>query len=110
MHLTITADSLRDVAYPETSTFSSPTLGRWIQLGAVQNWEAGRVHLFSNGVKVADLPIRESTQVRLEELVLGSWGYTKETKNFVGAMDELAIFRRAVSESEVAAFYANGRP
>jgi hypothetical protein len=110
MHLTITADSLRDVAYPETSTFSSPTLGRWVQLGAVQNWGSGRVQLFSNGVKVADLPIRESTQVRLEELVLGSWGYTKETKNFVGAMDELAIFRRAVSESEVAAFYANGRP
>jgi hypothetical protein len=110
IHLTVTAASLRDSAYPETGTFSAPTFGRWVQLGAVQNWESGRIQLFSDGRKVADLPNREPTWVRLEEIVVGSWVYTKEAKHFVSAMDELAIFGRALSEGEVADFYSSGRP
>lgn len=105
-----TAAKGRDIHYPELATFSRPVQGRWMHLAVVHDPSSQRVRLYSNGVRVADHPMQISSPLDLEHVVFGNWGFNKEQRNFVGALDEVAIFTRALSDSEIAAHYAATHP
>jgi hypothetical protein len=99
-----------DIHYPELSTFSRPIQGRWTHLAVVHDPSGERVRLYSDGVRVADHPIKDFTHMDLEHVVFGNWGFSKDQRNFVGCMDEIAIFSRALSDSEISARFSASHP
>jgi len=78
--------------------------GRWMQIAVVHDPSAHRVRHYLNGSLIEELPLDDATPLKLRQLVIGNWGFSSEPRNLVGRMDELAIFRRALDETEIRAF------
>ena len=104
-----TAD-MTDLHYWETQTLETPLQGRWKQFAVVNDPSNDQVRLYTDGALIATRPIQDKTQINLDEIVIGNWGYTSEPRNFVGLMDEFAIFRRALNDDEISTLYQTGRP
>jgi len=85
-------------------------VGRWLQLAVVADAARGKVSHYLNGVRVSEQDFGDSLAMDLNELVIGNWGYTREPSSFVGRMDELAIYRRALAAEEIVRLYADGKP
>jgi hypothetical protein len=100
----------KDLHYPELSTFAQPVQGRWTHLAVVHDPSSIRVRLYSDGLRVADHPMKDPSTLDLEGVVFGNWGFNKEQRNFIGSMDEIAIFSRALPDAEVSAYFAATRP
>ena len=49
-------------------------------------------------------PLDDAHPLKLRQLVIGNWGFTTEPRNLSGRMDELAVFKRALSDEEIARF------
>ena len=74
---------------------------QWVNLAVVHDPATQRVRHYLNGELVKELPLLDATPLRLRELVIGNWGYTREPRNLVGRIDELAVFNRALNAAEV---------
>jgi hypothetical protein len=84
--------------------------GAWHHLVGVQNVSANRTSLYVDGVEVGSGPAYTndltSTNVALN---IGWLNYSSSTRfHFRGALDEVALYRRALNASEIQAHYNDG--
>ena len=82
--------------------------GRWMQLSTVYDGVGGEVHHYLNGqcIGTVSLPVTVPVHIGLAEI--GNWTPGKgnrEVRNFNGRMDELLIFKKALSPREIANLY-----
>lgn len=118
--------SVRDTPKgPYLQTLTAPVIvpelfGQWVQLAVVHDRAALKVTQYMNGKPVAWLPIERPVTLRLDTSELGNWGlplsrsdgtpYPTAIRNLAGAMDELAIFDRALTDADVARLFEAGDP
>lgn len=81
--------------------------GAWHHLVGVYGAEANRVAHYVDGARVADFPAAGALPYRDLPIVLGETA--RASWHFAGAIDEVALFDRALSREEVRALYRAGR-
>ncbi len=105
-----TTMDMKDLHYWESQSLEKPVQGLWKQFAVVNDPAKDQVRLYTDGSLVATKTMRDQTQINLDEIVMGNWGYTSESRNFIGLIDELAIFGRALTDEEISKYYETGRP
>ncbi|MBC7854349.1 MAG: LamG domain-containing protein [Pirellulaceae bacterium] len=76
-----------------------PGLRHWRHMAAT--WDQKRVRLYADGKLVNETnDIVDQTQPNKESLAIGRWGGRAE-RHFRGMIDEVAVFSRALTESEL---------
>ena len=111
VHLGPNSESIvyRSLPLPETDDF-----GRWLHLAVVYDTAAGQVSFYADGRPVSVKPIPVNIPLALGPCEIGNWvpfkGTTLAQRSFQGQMDELMIFRRALSSAEVKNIYEEGKP
>ena len=111
---------------PETGnlqiTASSPALafdklGVWLHLAVVVDGNAGRIVHYVNGVPVSKHALKLGPPFRIGPAELGNWNARigpnpppNLIRNLSGALDEFALFSRALTDAEVCELYAKGKP
>ncbi|QDT12827.1 LamG-like jellyroll fold domain-containing protein [Stieleria marina] len=100
--------------------FWNPSLsGRWLHLATTYDVDAKQTIHYLNGKQIhqetiPDFQLVETTRIGMASI--GNWSMpTKEDDHFAvrnlnGSLDELAIFKAALSPEEIAQMYEHGRP
>ena len=107
----------------DVQIFTSPPVigfnqfGQWLHLAVVVDGEHGQVIHYVNGLAVSRHTLTLPPPYRLGASELGNWnpGEFRHKppfliRDFSGAMDEFAIFNRALSGAEIRKLYAEGKP
>jgi hypothetical protein len=93
--------------------------GKWIQLAAVYDPIDLRVQQYVDGKQVSSEEIQDRFLVhklRIGPAEIGNWGQpfrdspSFAVRNLNGAIDELAIFKSALTEAEIEKLYEQGKP
>lgn len=91
--------------------------GIWTHLAVVLDGRSKRAVHYVNGQPVSRHPVRISPPFRVGTAELGNWnavGFPGNDpfliRNFSGVMDEFCLFGRALSDAEIQALHADGRP
>lgn len=84
------------------------TANKWHHVFVVYN--GFEVKLFINGVKVAATPASGEINLTASSMFVGATSATAGAANFSGSLDELEIFGRALTDSEVLAKYNQLKP
>ena len=102
------------VAYDSKPILNIKHLGRWTHLATVYDSESARVTHYIDGESVGVSPITtDKFKLRFGETEIGNWGtpvkYSpQKIRNFNGQIDELTIFRKPLTASEVRSLYTDG--
>lgn len=95
-------------------TLKPQDLGRWMHFATVYDHEARRVRHYVDGKLDCERKIRVDAKLRFGPAEIGNWVPVREGREAVrslnGLLDEMAVFRRALSAEEVAAAYRAGSP
>ena len=90
------------------------SLGRWVQLATVYDHEAGTVTHYVDGEAVAAGPFTPAAPLTLGSAEVGNWNPHTAPNNTIrslnGTMDEVAVFRRALSGDEIRLAYVADKP
>lgn len=91
--------------------------GMWVHLAVVLDGEAQRVTHYVDGQAVGEKALRLSLPFRIEAAELGNWnpsGFPGKDpfliRNFSGAMDDFALFSRALGGDEIRSLHTSGKP
>lgn len=91
--------------------------GLWTHLAVVLDGPARRATHYVNGQPVSGHDVRHGPPYQFGAAEIGNWnpvGFPGNDpfliRNFSGVMDEFHLFARALSEAEIQALYAHGRP
>jgi hypothetical protein len=91
--------------------------GIWTHLAVVLNGPAKQAVHYVNGQRVSQHPVRIGPPYHIGAAELGNWnaiGFPGNDpfliRNFSGVMDEFCLFGRALSDAEIRALYADGKP
>ena len=91
--------------------------GRWTHLAVALDGEAKRVTHYVDGQPVGEAALRLGPPFRIDSAELGNWnpsGFPGRDpfliRNFSGAMDEFALFTRALDPGEILKLYSEGSP
>jgi hypothetical protein len=103
--------------------FASPPVvglnqfGQWLYLATVVDGKRRRVIHYVNGTVVSQHELKHPPPYRVGTAELGNWnpGEIPDKppfliRHFSGAMDEFALFNRALSDAEIRALYFEGKP
>jgi ferric-dicitrate binding protein FerR (iron transport regulator) len=92
-------------------------LGMWLHLAVVVDGQAGRVVHYLNGMPVSQHALKLSPPFRIGPAELGNWNVRSSPnpapnliRNLSGALDEFAVFSRALTDAEVRDLYFKGQP
>ena len=89
-------------------------LRRWIHLACVYDHAAGHVRFYVDGQNVGEVENRNVRPITIGPACIGNWDRDAipypEPRNFLGRMDELAIFGRPLRADEVQRTYEQGKP
>ena len=92
--------------YDTPALFTPERFGQWIHLAVVFDPQAKQVRHYMNGECVAKLPIKAVFPLRLGLAELGNWndGHADRVaiRHLSGAMDEFALYSRALNDAEIA--------
>ena len=98
--------------YDTPALFTPERFGRWMHLAAVYDPQAREVRHYANGELVASLPIKVIFPLQLGMAELGNWndGHADRVaiRHLSGAMDEFALYSRALGDAEVHDLYLAG--
>jgi hypothetical protein len=107
----------------DVQIFASPPVigfdqfGQWVHLAAVIDGKHKRLTHYFNGVVVSQQDLRHPPPYRIGTAELGNWNPgdipnkpPSMIRHFSGAMDEFALFNRALSDAEIRALYSEGKP
>ena len=98
--------------YDTPALFTPERFGRWMHLTVVYDPAAKEVRHYANGELVAKLPVKSIFPLHLGMAELGNWndGHADRVaiRHLSGAMDEFALYARALSVAEVEALYEAG--
>jgi hypothetical protein len=82
--------------------------GQWHHGGWVYDPTAGEIRLYLDGQAVAAASTTPSPFTSANPLCIGAYGSTCAGYEFVGKLDEVAAFKRALAPGEVKEIYARG--
>jgi hypothetical protein len=92
-------------------------LGRWHHFAVVLDGKARRVVHYCNGSPVSRHELKLHLPFRVGAAELGNWNARSGAnpapaliRNLSGALDEFALFRRALSDAEIRELYAHCKP
>ena len=103
------------VAYDSEPVLNIKHLGRWTHLATVYDSQARKVTHYINGKSVGASNVTTGDfKFRFGETEIGNWGtpmqYSpQKIRNFNGRIDELTLFRDALSSEEIRSLYNDGR-
>ena len=107
--------NLQIMASPPVVTLDK--LGMWLHLAVVVDGKAGRVIHYVNGVPASQHALKVGPPFRIGPAELGNWNVRSVPnpapnliRNLSGALDEFALFSRALSDAEIRELYAKGKP
>lgn len=99
--------------YRETVVGKGVPVGRWAHVASVLSVPNRSQRIYVNGVLVRERSLRGDEVIRPGKCRLGNWlpaGTLCVNRAFRGRMDELAIWRRALSKEEIQQKVEAGRP
>jgi len=100
--------------YGPKSTFATRRIGSWAFVCTVYDRRAGEVSHFLDGREVSREPLVFDQAVQIGQGDIGNWSSpldgSQPVRNFVGRMDELTIWKDALSATEIRKIYRNTRP
>lgn len=100
--------------YLSPSVLQLADLGRWLHLACVYDGPGGLVTHYLDGRVVHSQEIKQPTKLRFGDTEIGNWtskGFLDHTvRSLNGRIDELILYKTALTESEVAELYQSGRP
>ena len=92
-------------------------LGTWQHLAVVVDGGAGRVTHYLNGAPVSEHSLKLRPPFRIGPAELGNWNARSGPnpapnliRNLSGALDEFALFSRALTDAEIRDLYLKGKP
>jgi hypothetical protein len=96
------------VDYDSPVLFTPERFGRWMHLAVVFNPDTREVRHYADGEVVARMPLADSSPLKIGVAELGNWNDRRSPggvaiRHLSGAMDEFALWNRALSDAEVAA-------
>jgi hypothetical protein len=99
----------------ESGAYSQPFVqeaGRWYHMAVIYDGQLARFYV--NGEMFESIPYEKAVDSRETSIVLGAMKiagkYVLPEGDFDGVVDELMIFDRSMSESEIKAIYESGLP
>lgn len=95
------------VDYDSPVLFTPERFGRWMHLAVVFNPDTREVRHYADGEVVARMPLADSSPLKIGVAELGNWNDRRSPggvaiRHLSGAMDEFALWNRALSDAEVA--------
>lgn len=90
--------------------------GRWMHLAVSIDTTTRKCITWVDGTIASQSTLKPNTLLNLDTCFLGDWVDTRpeeiraDRRSFKGRMDEIAIWRRALTEAEVKGFYRAGSP
>ena len=100
--------------YDTPALFTPERFGQWTHLAVVFDPVAKEVRHYANGELVARLPVKTVFPLHLSMAELGNWndGHADRVaiRHLSGAMDEFALYSRALGNGEIGAMFEAGRP
>lgn len=103
-------------ATPKVFTISGETDlsdGNWHHVIAVRNGSAQENRIYVDGVKVATVATNYANSFTADvptEISVGYWKREGNNYHFTGALDEIAIFDKAITDAEASSFYNGNQP
>jgi hypothetical protein len=103
------------VAYDSQPALSIKDLGRWVHLSTVYDGESRTVSHYIDGENVGTSPVSTKPfKLKFGDTEIGNWGtpvkYSpQKIRNLNGRIDQVTLFREALSEDEIAKLYAAGK-
>lgn len=92
----------------------SSDFGRWIQLAVVYDGDAKIVSHYRDGEPLGVIPLPEVVPLAIGKAEIGNWTPpphdSRQIRNFNGRMDELILFDQALTATELARLYEDGKP
>jgi hypothetical protein len=106
---------LRDNGGPATTITGTSVVadGDWHHIIAVRDGNANQNELYVDGVKEAHASFSYVHTFKADNPLVVTIGYLKDPTgemHFIGAIDEVTIFNRAIAPTEVSTFYNEGIP
>lgn len=107
--------ALKATGYGSTELFQPRRIGVWTFVATTYDNRAGKVLHFLNGKEVSAEPIVSEQTLQIGKADIGNWSLPiasdpKPVRNFVGRIDEMTLWKVALSESELLEIYENTRP
>ncbi len=103
-----------ETIYRSSSLPEADDFGRWLHLAVVYDTAAKQVAFYADGRLVTVKSTADDTAPVLGPCEIGNWdawtSHPFAVRNFRGRIDELMIFRRALTAAEVKTMYDNGKP
>jgi hypothetical protein len=101
--------------YDAPDVLTPDHFGRWLHLALVYDSDSGLVTHYLDGRPVAVQSIPIDIKLRLGNAEIGNWNIATHknitpVRFFTGAMDEIMIFSRALSELEMEQLHSEGKP
>ncbi len=107
----------------DVQIFASPPVinfdqfGQWVHLATVIDGKRQKLTHYVNGLPVSQGELKRPPPYRIGAAELGNWNpgdFPHKPpfliRHFSGAMDEFALFNRALNDAEVRALYTEGKP
>ncbi|MCP5557400.1 MAG: FecR domain-containing protein [Verrucomicrobiaceae bacterium] len=99
--------SVKHADYDTAVFFTPERLGRWTHLAVVFDPSTQEARHYANGELIARLPLKDASPLKLGVAELGNWSDRRNQggvaiRHLSGAMDEFALWDRALSSAEIA--------
>ncbi|MFN0080275.1 MAG: LamG-like jellyroll fold domain-containing protein [Prosthecobacter sp.] len=96
------------VDYDTPVFFTPERFGRWMHLAVVFDPATKEIRHYANGDQLARLPLQDASALKLGIAELGNWNDSRHQggvaiRHLSGAMDEFALWDRALSDAEISA-------
>jgi hypothetical protein len=87
------------------------TINRWTQVAAVYDMNSQTASLYGQGQFLGSENLKNAQPIVPGKMSIGCWTRAaNEMYRFPGAIDELAVYRRALTAGEIQSLYDDGRP
>ena len=100
--------------YHSLPVLDSDDFGRWLHLAVVYDTAARQIEFYADGRLVNSKRTADDIELVAGPCELGNWYADSKdpfpVRNFQGRIDELMIFRRALTAGEVKTMYEEGKP
>ena len=88
--------------------------GRWMQLAAVYDGEAGTVTQYRDGEVLGSVQVQRVVPLRIGNAEIGNWSppphNSRQIRHFNGRIDEVSIFDQMLTAEEIRQLYENENP
>jgi hypothetical protein len=97
----------RHIDYDTPPIFPPERFGRWTHLAVVFDPATREVRHYADGIQVASLPLTDASPLRPGIAEIGNWSDHRQLKggapirHLSGAMDEFALWQRALTAEEI---------